>query len=95
MVLNDYDEQIPQPIPFQLHIPDEQLARLRRKLEDYELPDEDIIPEAGWSYGVSLEWVKNLKKFWLEEYDWRKAESEINRFVAGVQMLATIVICLT
>lgn len=71
----------PEPIPFRIHIPDEQLARLRRKLEDYQLPQKDIVNEAGWAYGVSLDWVKGLKKYWLEEYDWRKAEADINRFV--------------
>lgn len=72
---------ITKPRPFRVHIPDEQLDRLKRKLEDYELPESDIIEDAGWSYGVSLEWVKSLKKYWLEEFDWRKAEASINRFV--------------
>lgn len=69
------------PQPFLVHIPDEKLDRLRRKLEDFELPDRDIVEDAGWSYGVSLEWVKGLKKYWLEEFDWRKSEAAINRFV--------------
>jgi len=67
--------------PFHVHIPDEQLDRLRRKLEDYELPESDIIEDSGWSYGVSLEWAKSLRKFWLEEFDWRKSEAAINRYV--------------
>jgi len=69
----------PVPVKFQVNIPEEELSRLKRKLEDYELPNEDIIPDAGWSYGVSLDWVKSLKKYWLEEYDWRKTEGEINQ----------------
>lgn len=73
---------VAEPQPFHVHIPDEQLDRLRRKLEDYELPDTDIIEDAGWEYGVSLEWVKGLRKYWLEEFDWRSSEAAINRFVA-------------
>jgi hypothetical protein len=69
-----------QPIPFTVHVTDEDLTRLKRKIEDYHLPDEDIVPDAGWSYGVSLEWVKGLRKYWLEEFDWRKTESEINQY---------------
>ena len=72
---------IPKPQPFRVNIPDDQLVRLRRKLEDYELPESDIIEDAGWSYGVSLEWVKGLKKYWLDEYDWKSSETAINRFV--------------
>jgi pimeloyl-ACP methyl ester carboxylesterase len=71
---------IAQPQPFVVHIPDEKLERLRRKLEDYELPETDIIEDAGWSYGVSLEWVKSLKTYWLEEFDWRASEAAINRW---------------
>jgi hypothetical protein len=80
----DAEPAITKPRPFRVHIPDEQLDRLKRKLEDYELPESDIIEDAGWSYGVSLEWVKSLKKYWLEKFDWRKAESAINRFVFGL-----------
>jgi hypothetical protein len=69
------------PVPFRVHVSDEELARLRRKIEDYELPEEDIIPDAKWEYGVSLDWVRDLKKYWLEEYDWRKTEEEINKCV--------------
>ena len=75
--------QRPTPTPYQIHIPESQLARLRRKLEDWELPEEDIVDEAGWSYGVSLEWVRNLRRYWLEEYDWRKAEDDMNRYVVS------------
>jgi len=71
---------VPKPQPFVVHIPDERLDRLRRKLEDYELPENDIIEDAGWSYGVSLEWVKGLKTYWLEEFDWRASEAAINRW---------------
>ena len=70
----------PVPVPFRLAIPDSQLQRLRRKIEDYELPEKEIVPNAGWGYGVELDWVKSLKRAWLEEYDWRKVEAEINRY---------------
>ncbi|KAF8527055.1 epoxide hydrolase [Gautieria morchelliformis] len=69
-----------EPTPFQIHVPEERLVRLKRKLEDYELPEKDIVDDAGWSYGVSLEWVKELRKYWLDEYDWRKAEAHMNRW---------------
>jgi hypothetical protein len=40
--------------PFTIHIPDENLARLRRKLEDTLLPEEDVVLGAGWDYGMDL-----------------------------------------
>lgn len=76
-----------EPTPFRIHVPEERLARLRRKLEDYELPEKDIVDDAGWAYGASLEWAKGLRKYWLEEYDWRKAEVEMNRSVPCLAVL--------
>jgi hypothetical protein len=74
-------ETTTKPQPFVLHIPDEKLERLRRKIEDSELPESDIIEDVGWLYGISLDWAKGLKKYWLEEFDWRASEAAINRFV--------------
>ncbi|EJD49621.1 hypothetical protein AURDEDRAFT_182766 [Auricularia subglabra TFB-10046 SS5] len=68
-----------EPAPFNVHISDDELARLRRKLQDCELPATDIVPDAGWNYGVSLEWVKGLRQTWLDDFNWRDVEQELNR----------------
>jgi hypothetical protein len=64
--------------PFTVAIPDESLARLRRKLEDTRLPDADTLPGAdGWELGMDLAWLVDMRAQWLE-FDWREVEREIN-----------------
>jgi hypothetical protein len=63
--------------PFTIHIPDENLARLRRKLEDTLFPEEDVVPGAGWDYGMDLAWLKDMREEWLR-FDWPEAEQEMN-----------------
>ena len=62
-------------------ISDDELARLRRKLEDHHLPEREVVPNscASWDYGVSLDWVKAHRDVWLNDFDWRDVERELNR----------------
>ncbi|EMD33629.1 hypothetical protein CERSUDRAFT_98193 [Gelatoporia subvermispora B] len=64
--------------PFKLSVSDEDLALLRQKLELARLPDE--LDGAGWDYGVPLGDIRRLVARWKDEFDWRKAEAEINTF---------------
>ena len=64
--------------PFQLHVPDETLEQIRRRVTDYpwhEMPD-----DGGWDYGANLDYMKELCAYWVETFDWRKQEAAINRF---------------
>ena len=70
---------VPTPTPFTVHVSDEELARMRRKIEDYALPEREIVPNSCdcWDYGVSLDWAKSLRDTWLNEFDWREVEEEL------------------
>ena len=64
--------------PFHLHVSDDVLDRIRTRVAEYpwhEMPD-----DGGWSYGANLDYMKELCTYWLEAFDWRKHEAEINRF---------------
>ncbi len=64
--------------PFHLDVPNATLERIRARVAEYpwhEMPD-----DGGWTYGTNLSYMKEFCAYWLEEYDWRKHESEINRF---------------
>jgi microsomal epoxide hydrolase len=37
-------------------------------------------PDPGWSYGVDGAFLRDLCRYWAEEYDWRTHESELNGF---------------
>jgi len=46
-----------------------------RKYEWHEMPD-----DGGWSYGTNLDYMKEISKYWVEKFDWRKTEEKINKF---------------
>jgi len=64
--------------PFRIHVPDETLDRIRTRVAEYpwhEMPD-----DGGWAYGTNLDYMKEICAYWVNEFDWRKHEAEINRF---------------
>jgi pimeloyl-ACP methyl ester carboxylesterase len=67
-----------QPTPFRISIPDEQLADLKTRLQRTRWPDEPA--DAGWALGTNLAYMKSLTDYWINGYDWRKAEASINAF---------------
>ncbi|MNW44634.1 hypothetical protein D3C74_218720 [compost metagenome] len=62
--------------PFHLSVPQGDLDDLRNRLARTRWPD--ALGEAGWKYGVSLDYVKELAAYWQKEYNWRKCEACIN-----------------
>ncbi|KAK1227129.1 hypothetical protein PQX77_009869 [Marasmius sp. AFHP31] len=62
--------------PFNISIPDSEIAFLKQKLELTRLPDE--LDGAGWDYGAPLADIKRLVARWKDGYDWRKYEKELN-----------------
>ncbi|MGZ7047254.1 MAG: epoxide hydrolase N-terminal domain-containing protein [Methanobacterium sp.] len=64
--------------PFQIKIPQETLADLKKRLERTRWPDE--AEGAGWNYGTNLDYMKELADYWQHNYDWRENEAEINKF---------------
>jgi hypothetical protein len=62
--------------PFKITVPNDELALLKRKLEDTRLPDE--VNGAKWDYGVPLGDIKRLANRWKDGYDWRTHERELN-----------------
>ena len=64
--------------PFRINVPDETLDRIRTRVAEYpwhEMPD-----DGGWDYGANLDYMKELCAYWIDEFDWRKHEAQINRF---------------
>jgi len=64
--------------PFRVDVADQVLDDLRRRLEATRWPGE--ADDAAWQYGANLGYMKRLAAYWLEGYDWRRAEAELNRF---------------
>jgi len=66
------------PRPFALHVPDDTLDDLRERLRRVRWPDE--APDAGWSHGTGLAYMKALVAYWRDRYDWRVHEARLNRW---------------
>jgi pimeloyl-ACP methyl ester carboxylesterase len=64
--------------PFQITIPQADLDDLRARLEHIRWPDE--LPGVGWSYGVPLDYLKELAEHWRSGYDWRAWETKLNAY---------------
>jgi pimeloyl-ACP methyl ester carboxylesterase len=62
--------------PFRVTIPEKQLAELRRKIADTRWPTKELVGDR--SQGVQLATLKALARYWVTDYDWRKAEAKLN-----------------
>jgi pimeloyl-ACP methyl ester carboxylesterase len=62
--------------PFHIHVPDEDLADLRRRIAAMRWPSQELV--ADRSQGVQLATIQELTRYWAAEYDWRKCEAKLN-----------------
>lgn len=72
----DFPAMTTQPTPFKIAFSDAQLADLESRLQHTRWPDEPA--DAAWMFGTSLGYMKSLTDYWLNQYDWRKAEARLN-----------------
>lgn len=64
--------------PFRIDIPQPVIDDLLRRVRDTSWPDD--LGNEDWGYGVNGQYLKELARFWAEEYDWRAAETRMNAF---------------
>ena len=62
--------------PFRVEIPDADLRDLRERLERTRWPEPETVTD--WSQGVPLSYLRELCRYWANEYDWRRAEARLN-----------------
>ena len=62
--------------PFQVEIPEEELADLRRRIAATRWPTKELVTDR--SQGVQLATLQELARYWTTEYDWRKCEARLN-----------------
>ena len=56
--------------PFKVEISDKFLQNIYSKVKNYpwhEMPD-----DGGWDYGTNLDYMKEISKYWVEKFDWRR-----------------------
>ncbi|WP_113694615.1 epoxide hydrolase family protein [Amycolatopsis albispora] len=64
--------------PFRIDIPQTALDALADRLENALLPNE--IPGTGSAYGMPVDRVRELVRYWREEFDWRALEARLNAY---------------
>jgi len=64
--------------PFQVNIPETDLAELRRRINATRLPEKETV--ADLSQGVQLAFIQALAQYWATEYDWRTVEAKLNSY---------------
>ncbi|MDE2630088.1 MAG: epoxide hydrolase [Alphaproteobacteria bacterium] len=78
-----------EPRHFRVEIPQATINAIMRKVHDYEwheAPEGPGLAES-WAYGANLAYMKGLCRYWLDVYDWRRWEEELNRFPQFVTTL--------
>ena len=63
---------------FKVKISDQEIDSIYNKIKKYpwhEMPD-----DGGWEYGTNLDYLKELSNYWVNNFDWRKSEAQLNKF---------------
>src|SRR4029077_11605544 len=62
--------------PFEVHMPEEDLADLRRRIAAVRLPGKELVDDR--SPGLQLATIQELARYWATGYDWRACEARLN-----------------
>jgi len=60
--------------PFKVDISDQIIKDIYDKVKKY--PWHEMPNDGGWEYGTNLDYMKEISKYWISEFDWRKHEKE-------------------
>jgi pimeloyl-ACP methyl ester carboxylesterase len=62
--------------PFSVEVPEEDLVDLRGLIAAARWPTKELVEDR--SQGVQLATMQELARYWINDYDWRKAEAKLN-----------------
>lgn len=64
-------------LPYTIHVSDDVIADLNQRLRATRWPDEI---GSDWQYGTDLGYIKELCRYWVQDFNWRKQELKLNQF---------------
>jgi len=62
--------------PFRVDVPEAELTALRSRINATRWPPRETVPDR--SQGVQLATLRELARYWADDYDWRKCEARLN-----------------
>ncbi|MGH7746937.1 MAG: epoxide hydrolase family protein, partial [Candidatus Dormibacteria bacterium] len=65
--------------PFEVKWSEAAAADVLERVRSYPWPPSPAV-EDGWAYGCDAAFLRGLCRHWVEDYDWRAAQAELNRF---------------
>ena len=71
--------------PFHVNVADKELVDLRNRIAATRWPDKETVSDR--SQGAQLEQLQALVRYWGTNYDWRKAEAQLNNLAQYVTTL--------
>jgi pimeloyl-ACP methyl ester carboxylesterase len=63
---------------FECHIPQSAIDDLQERIQRTRWPDE--ITGSDWQFGAKLSYMRELADYWMNTFDWRKTEDQINAY---------------
>ncbi len=66
------------PAPFTIAVPDAVLADLITRLAATRFPQ--LVGDDGWDDGTAPLYLRDLIRYWRDDFDWRAQEAALNRF---------------
>jgi len=64
--------------PFKINISNKIIEDINTKVANYSWHEMPV--DGGWNYGTNLDYMKEISKYWIDKFDWRKTEEKINKF---------------
>ncbi|MDR1505918.1 MAG: epoxide hydrolase N-terminal domain-containing protein, partial [Treponema sp.] len=64
---------------FTISVHEKELTELKTKLASVKFPREDYL-EKNWDLGIHSSEFGKLINYWINEYDWKEHEAQLNRF---------------
>src|SRR5437867_1530428 len=66
------------PRPFKVDIAQAAINRILARVKTTRLPDR--LESSDWSYGANWNYMKSLAEYWATQFDWKKAQANLNRY---------------
>jgi microsomal epoxide hydrolase len=67
---------------FEIHIPQATLDSVMKKVKAATLPRQMPSRDSAsnWETGMDMKWLKGLQTYWVNSFDWRKQERQLNSY---------------